>query len=81
MAFEGTRTFITQQSAAPGTKETGNLSFEDAKYKFERFIKEWTSGKSFIYRFRLFWRLHICVFLTPNIVISCWLMRGKVITT
>jgi len=50
MAFEGARTYVTQQSVAPGGKESGNINYEDAKYKFERFIKEWTSGKSFIYR-------------------------------
>jgi len=51
MAFEGSRTYITQQSAIPGAKDLLGHSFEDAKYKFERFIKEWTSGKSFIYRY------------------------------
>ncbi len=50
MAFEGSRTYITQQSASGTEKTSTTFNREDAKYRFERFIREWTSGSSYIYR-------------------------------
>ena len=50
MALDGTKEYTVPGNASLGEHPTNTHNREELKYKFTKFIKEWTSGKSFIYR-------------------------------